>query len=140
MKDLAKAKYFALIPTFVLIIVACVQIYLALNADLTPWKGGGFGMFSTTDGNANRYLRVYVTGPQRSEEILIKQSLDDLATRAEMYPQNSQLEKLAKAILQDQQRKHLPVQSVRIEVWRISYDQRMLKPTTKVIHEYTYSL
>jgi hypothetical protein len=140
MKDLPKAKYFALIPTFLLIIVACVQIYLARNADLTPWKGGGFGMFSTTDGNANRYLRVYVTGPQRSEEILIKPSLQDLATRAEMYPQNSQLEKLAKAILQDQQRKNLPAQSVRIEVWRIQYDQRMLTPTTKVIHEYTYSL
>jgi hypothetical protein len=140
MNEVARARYLALIPTFLLIVVACVQIYLARNADLTPWKGGGFGMFSTTDGNANRYLRVYVTAPQRSEEILIKPSLEDLATRAEMYPQNSQLEKLAKAILQDQQKKHLPAQSVRIEVWRIEYDQPKLKPTTKVIHEYTYSL
>jgi hypothetical protein len=120
MNEHAKAKYFAFIPTILLIVVACVQIYLARNADLTPWKGGGFGMFSTTDGNANRYLRVYVTAPQRSEEILIKPSLEDLATRAEMYPQNSQLEKLAKAILQDQQKKHLPAQSVRIEVWRLN--------------------
>ena len=139
MKDLVKAKYFAFIPTFLLIVVACVQIYLARNANLTPWKGGGFGMFSTTDGNANRYLRIYVSGPQRSEEILIKPSLEDLATRAQMYPVNSQLEKLAKAILKDQQKKHLPADSVRIEVWRIEYDQ-LLKPTTKVIHEYTYSL
>jgi hypothetical protein len=140
MNELTKAKYLALIPTFLLIVVACVQIYLARNADLTPWKGGGFGMFSTTDGNANRYLRVYVTAPQRSEEILIKPNLEDLATRAQMYPQNSQLENLAKAILKDQQQKHLPAQSVRIEVWRIEYDQPKLKPTTKVIHEYTYSL
>ncbi|MCI0441828.1 hypothetical protein L0244_37890 [bacterium] len=140
MNEVAKAKYLAFIPTILLIVVACVQIYLSRNADLTPWKGGGFGMFSTTDGNANRYLRVFVTGPQRSEEILIKPSLEDLATRAEMYPQNSQLEKLAKAILKDQQQKHLPVQSVRIEVWRIQYDQPTLKPTTEVIHEYTYSI
>jgi hypothetical protein len=139
MKELVKAKYFAVIPTFLLIVVACVQIYLARNANLIPWKGGGFGMFSTTDGNANRYLRIYVSGPQRSEEILIKPSLEDLATRAQMYPGNSQLEKLAKAILKDQQKKHLPADSVRIEVWRIEYDQ-LLKPTTKVIHEYTYRL
>lgn len=140
MTEVAKARYLAFIPTTFLIIVACIQIYLARNADLTPWKGGGFGMFSTTDGNANRYLRVYVTGPQRSEEILIKSSLEDLATRAQMYPGNSQLEKLAKAILKDQQKKNLPAQSVRIEVWRIQYDQPTLRPTTKVIHEYTYSL
>ena len=140
MNEVAKAKFLAFIPTFLLIVVACVQIYLARTANLTPWKGGGFGMFSTTDGNANRYLRVYITGPQRSEEILIKPSLEDLAMRAQMYPGNSQLEKLAKSILKDQQKKNLPAQSVRIEVWRIQYDKQMLKPTTKVIHEYTYSL
>src|SRR5262245_11829423 len=139
MKDLARAKYLAIIPASLLIVVACVQIYLARNANLTPWKGGGFGMFSTTDGNANRYLRVYVSGPQRSEELQLKPSMEDLATRAQMYPGNSQLEKLAKAILQDQQKKNLPADSVRIEVWRIQYDQS-LKPTTKVIHEYTYHL
>src|SRR5262245_14001946 len=135
MKDLARAKYLAIIPISLLILVACLQIYLARTADLTPWKGGGFGMFSTTDGNANRYLRIYVSGPQRSEELQMKASWDDLATRAEMYPQNSQLEKLAKAILKDQQKKKLPVDLVRIEVWRIEYDQQQLKPTTTVIHE-----
>ncbi len=139
MTDLAKAKYLAIIPIFLLIVVACAQIYLARTANLTPWKGGGFGMFSTTDGNANRYIRVYVSGPQRSEEILIKPTLEDLATRAEMFPGKSQLEKLAKAIMEDQHQKHLPADSVRIEVWRITYDQ-FLKPTTKVIHEYTYHL
>jgi hypothetical protein len=139
MKDLAKAKYFAVIPAFLLIVVGCVQIYLARTANLTPWKGGGFGMFSTTDGNANRYLRVYVSGPQRSEELRLKASMEVLATRAQMFPGNSQLENLAKAILKDQKQKNLPVHSIRIEVWRIQYDQ-LLKPTTKVIREYTYHL
>lgn len=139
MNEVAKAKYFAFIPTFLLIVVACVQIYLARTANLTPWKGGGFGMFSTTDGNANRYLRIYISGPQRSEELQLKASMEDLATRAQMYPGNLQLENLAKAILKDQQKKNLPADSVRIEVWRIQYDQS-LKPTTTVIHEYTYHL
>jgi hypothetical protein len=139
MNDHEKAKYFAFIPTFLLIVVACVQIYLARTANLTPWKGGGFGMFSTTDGNANRYIRIYVSAPQRSEELQLKSSMEDLATRAQMYPGKTQLENLARAILKDQQKKHLPADSVRIEVWRIQYDQS-LKPTTKVIHEYTYHL
>ncbi len=33
----------------VLIVVALTQISLAHTRDLTPWKGGGFGMFSTVD-------------------------------------------------------------------------------------------
>lgn len=37
-----------LIPVL-LSIVACVQIYNAYTNNLTPWKGGGFGMFASID-------------------------------------------------------------------------------------------
>jgi hypothetical protein len=42
-----------------LIVVASVQIYLAKTHELTPWKGGGFGMFSTVDDVQARWIRCY---------------------------------------------------------------------------------
>ena len=38
--------------------LACLQIVLGLFFGLTPWKGGGFGMFSTVDSNGARSIRV----------------------------------------------------------------------------------
>ena len=48
-----------------------LQVTLARTAGLSPWKGGGFGMFSTTDDAGRRHVRVFVSAPERSEEIAI---------------------------------------------------------------------
>lgn len=37
----------SLIPAILLSIVAAAQVRLTRTEQLTPWKGGGFGMFST---------------------------------------------------------------------------------------------
>ena len=41
-----------------LVLVACIQLALVRTHDLTAWKGGGFGMFSTLDSPVARTLRV----------------------------------------------------------------------------------
>ena len=41
-----------------LILVATVQLTLVQTHHLTPWKGGGFGMFSTFDSPSARTLRL----------------------------------------------------------------------------------
>jgi hypothetical protein len=46
------------IPAAALVCVALSQIFLVHSASLTPWRGGGFGMFSTTDRGTNRVLAV----------------------------------------------------------------------------------
>jgi hypothetical protein len=138
-KDFIKARLLATIPVLILLVVAGIQIYLARSAYLTPWKGGGFGMFSTTDGIASRYLRVYVTGPQRSEELLLKGKLEELAARVQMFPGDYQLKKLAKEILRDQHSKKLPADTVHIEVFRAEYDKRTLRASLRTIREYTFT-
>ncbi len=45
----------------VLVVVAAVQIALAELGTLTPWKGGGFGMFASVDAIGNRFLSVTLT-------------------------------------------------------------------------------
>ena len=51
------------LPSAVLIGVACHQIWLTRSANLTPWSGGGFGMFSTIDGWGNRFLQAFAVRP-----------------------------------------------------------------------------
>ena len=43
-----------------LVLVAVSHAYLVLQHDLSPWKGGGFGMFSTVDKHEARWFRVYL--------------------------------------------------------------------------------
>ena len=139
MTEISTARRLGWIPPILLLIVAAFQIYLVRTAHLTPWKGGGFGMFSTTDGNANRSLRILVTGPQRSEYLVLKGNLEDLGARAQMFPGNVQLEKLAKGIIKDQRQKDLPIETVHIEVWGIDFRKGDLYPTSRLIRNYQYS-
>lgn len=53
-------RILALLVPAVLAIVAVHQITTAQTEDLTPWKGGGFGMFATADHPDTRALRTYL--------------------------------------------------------------------------------
>lgn len=48
------------IPPLILIFVFIHQFYLVQTHNLTQWKGGGFGMFSTVDKQTERVLRIYL--------------------------------------------------------------------------------
>jgi hypothetical protein len=44
--------------------VAVVQSWQTERLDLSPWKGGGFGMFSTVDAPKARFLRLFLETPE----------------------------------------------------------------------------
>ncbi len=60
------SKYF--VP-FLLCLVALTQIYLVYNRNLTPWKGGGFGMFATIDRMERRPIQI--TAHSAGEKFII---------------------------------------------------------------------
>jgi hypothetical protein len=134
-----KAITLALIPVGLLLCIAGIQIFLAKNSYLTPWKGGGFGMFSTTDGNMFRSLRVFVSAPNRSEELLLKGKLEDLASKVQMFPNDSMLKTLAMTVMKDQQKKNLPADRIEIDVWRVEYDKGTIFPRAKIMRTFSYS-
>jgi hypothetical protein len=49
------------IPSLLLLTVAVAHAWRVAVQDLTPWKGGGFGMFSTVDSCGGRPLEVVAT-------------------------------------------------------------------------------
>jgi hypothetical protein len=128
----------AIVPVALLLAVAGAQVALAGTAGLSPWKGGGFGMFSTTDDAGRRRVRVFVTAPERSEEIAIAPSLEDAAVRAGVLPGNRQLTRLARRVVEREQRYHRQVETVRIEAWRIEYAPGTLAATSRLVRDFEY--
>jgi hypothetical protein len=128
----------AILPVGLLLTVAGVQITLARTAHLSPWKGGGFGMFSTTDDSGRRTVRVYVSAPGRSEEIVIAPSIEDDARRAAVLPTDARLTLLARRIVEREGRYQRPVEIVRIETWRVDYEPVTLAATSRLIRDFVY--
>lgn len=106
------------LPSLLLVAVAAAQMALSLNAGLSPWKGGGFGMFASNDGLPFRSVRVFVEAPSRSEEILIPPSLLPAAAAAVTFPRPQALESLARGIAARERRYARDVETVRVEVSR----------------------
>ena len=84
-----------------LLSVALTQMFLAQTQNLSPWKGGGFGMFSTVDSPGMRFLSVRALD-QRGEEIQVV--LEDVPSRRELrkfasLPRQSFLEKLGEWLM-----------------------------------------
>jgi hypothetical protein len=114
------------LPALLLVSVALLQIALAHTVGLSPWKGGGFGMFSTTDRAEGRYLRVFVRAPGRHEELRLAPELRDPATRAAVLPTTARLERLARDVGRHERRAGRPATTVRVEVWRAEFDGETL--------------
>ena len=56
-------RVLAFIVPLLLVAVATNQVRLATTADLTPWLGGGFGMFASPDRVDHRAMRGYFETP-----------------------------------------------------------------------------
>jgi hypothetical protein len=133
-------RIFFYLPPILLVIVALHQIYLAKTALLSPWKGGGFGMFSSTELGPARTVRVFVSAPDRSEELQIPDSLTERAQKVGTFPSESLLRNLAEQFVAREHRKERPVSAIRIEVWRTSFDPQTLKPRPEKIRDYVYQV
>lgn len=84
---------YLLVPGLMLL-VAAVQMTLVRTHDLTPWKGGGFGMFSTFDSPSARTLRVVVE-TEAGEALVMSPYLTDKLTRIVNLPDDATLRRVA---------------------------------------------
>jgi hypothetical protein len=126
------------LPVVLLIAVASSQIVLSRTSQLSPWKGGGFGMFSSLDSGSFRFVRLFAEAPERSEELELSPSLEDLAARAALLPSDRRLERLARATVAREQRRGQPVASVRVEVWRNAFAPGSLRSSEERLRAFTW--
>ena len=121
----------AALPALLLAGVALGQIHLVRAEQLSPWQGGGFGMFSTTDTLATRDLRVYVRRGARAQELALPAELVDEAERARTLPTERRLEAFGRRAVEVAELHAGPpagVRGVLVEVWRRRFAAEDLEP------------
>jgi hypothetical protein len=118
----------------ILVFVALNQIALAHFTMLTPWKGGGFGMFSTV---AHRELRVYIVKEGQDDERL-RVRTGRLTHRARNYPNDKSLSALATALAVGGGKSLESVVAIRVEVWHTVFEQSNTTMTYELLHDLTY--
>ena len=80
----------------VLVLVASLQLYLAHTHDLSPWKGGGFSMFSAVDRSDRRIVRCYLETPQGKVPVPVPNS--ELRKKARAMPTAGRASRLAQSL------------------------------------------
>jgi hypothetical protein len=126
------------LPPVLLLIAFASQIVLVRAVALTPWKGGGFGMFSTLDHGAFRRVSVVVEAPNRSEAVEIAPSLEEAEARAVNCPTDRLLNALAAGVAARERRYDRPVASVKLTVWRTQFDPVTLHASDRMLRTFTY--
>ena len=125
------------VPAILLCLVAGVQIYLVKAQDLTPWKGGGFGMFSTNDDGFRR-IQVWVQEPDGEREIDVTK--DYRLLRIAVHPTEERLAAAARKIGEVQRSRGADVTQVRLMVWRRDFAPGSMEPVQVPIREVIVSL
>jgi len=110
------------LPVLVLALVALNQIRMARTTDLTPWKGGGFGMFSTLDRPRARQVRVHVVGGGRDIPLAVPAELHELEESAKNLPTERNLIRLGREIAGTLEDRLAGLETIRVEVWRRTLD------------------
>jgi hypothetical protein len=117
----------ALAPAL-LVVLALVHVGLVYGKELTPWKGGGFGMFSTLDHEGWRVVRLLVEDGSGEEPVRVRlpPRLAADARRARILPDEAALRRLAAGVLEA----HPEARAVHVRVLRTRFD-RDLRPHTQ---------
>lgn len=123
------------LPAILLCLVAAAQQRLTRTDGLTAWKGGGFGMFSTTD-MGPRLIGIRIRGPWGERDIPPPAAMSDEAyTDVLLFPSEENIRDLALNIAAIETAGGTSVSRVRIAVWRLSYDPRTLRPAPEVVRD-----
>jgi hypothetical protein len=109
--------------------VALHQLWLVTRFDLSAWCGGGFGMFSTTDGWGTRHLHAYALGPAFRTGLEPPPALEHDVEQALALPTEGRLRRLALALAAHAPHDLEAPDTVRIEVFARRYDPETLAPS-----------
>lgn len=125
------------LPALLLVAVAIAQIVAAKTGPLSPWLGGGFGMFATTDAPTRRHLHAVALRAGMRQEIDIPRRLGREVRAAVGLPSERRLTAIAReleaALREDGDTRAAPLEEIAVTVFRVHYDRDTLAPTGEPI-------
>lgn len=113
--------------------MALHQLWLAPRENMSAWCGGGFGMFSTTDGWGTRHLHAIALSPAFRTSLEIPEELQEDAKRALALPTEQRLRALARALADRAPRDLEELESIRIDVFARRHDPETLAPRGELL-------
>ncbi len=114
----------ALVPPALLVGLALAQIAGYVGYGLSPWKGGGFGMFSTNDHGGFRNVHVLELAAGAERRVVLPGDLERRERHAREAPSQANLLRLATEL-----RARSPgLGALRVEVWRTEFAASDLRP------------
>jgi len=119
------------LPTLLLVAIAVNQLILANFFSLSPWLGGGYGMFSTTDVGSNRHIHIYAKSEGIIKELIYPKELSDLALRTKSFPTDRNLDKFTRTIAQIED--DSSINSIEVQVWKSHFKTYSLDPSSKIL-------
>jgi hypothetical protein len=89
----SKTPSLFIIPIISLILVASFQLVMSNSDVLSPWKGGGFGMFSSLKNPGMRRVTVQVHFAKGQSKLVSSKQFSKMASydRLRSFPKESQL-------------------------------------------------
>jgi hypothetical protein len=129
-----------MLPVLLLVAVALVQLVLAHTQSLSPWSGGGFGMFSSLDHGSRRHLHAFVVRPGLRREVAPSRELEKDVTRALTFPSDARLRGIAAALAETPTPDHGKPSAVQVQVWRTRFDPQTFAPSSTILRELTLPL
>lgn len=126
------------IPLAACLLIAARQHLLAHDAGLSPWRGGGFGMFATVDSPDARFVRAFLLNDRVDCPIELPDHLDNFETRLATVATPAVLEAFARTLASIRWRDLMadtqatvrcvipfedqPPHTLRVELWRYDHD------------------
>ena len=136
MRETSKARLLVVLgrlPVVLLVVVGLNQLRLARTDHLSPWSGGGFGMFASDDSPGSRHLHVFLDSPGVRREVVFPRSYDTMLRKALVLPSSSRLQQVAADALNQHADSFIGWEEVVVEVWRNDYEPQTLQPLARLI-------
>jgi len=125
------------LPAALLVAVALAQIALARHAALSPWLGGGFGMFASTDGWTRREVRAVAVREGLRRPLAPMRDAPAAARRAAGLPDDAGLRALARELARLPTRDTAPLRAIELQVWGLRFDPETLEPRRHLLRGMT---
>ena len=123
-------QIFSYLPILFFILIAGHHFYLVHNQHLSPWLGGGYGMFSSTDYGPSRFIKILgLKDNIIQEEVEIPEHLSALGQQVRSLPNNKNIQHLAIELENYFAFNQHVFPVIRVEIWKTLYDSQTLKPS-----------
>ena len=115
-------KFLVCVPLLTMTTMLFLQLYLVKQHELSVWRLGGFGMFSTIHDIGTRHVKAFLVTRQGKEAIEFDGAYDYFEERARVLPSDKNLYLFGRNLCREEKLDLAGTDEIRVEYWLDSID------------------